>query len=532
MRRMERAIRGENSEKSTLWRIRRGGRVSQIGVAFLALLIAVACGAPPSGGPAQTGSLSVLATDAPSDDYAAINLTIEKIELLSARGGPVTVSEESLKFDLLRLRNVSELLLSADDVPVGHYEKIRLLVTEIELISADGSTHYADIPANGKVDLLPRGGFDIDRDEDLTLEIDIDADKSIQVRPVGWGGRYRFRPVVFVRHVRHLFDGRIVRLHGHVENLDPTTARFDLCHLRRPLAWLQNRGVWEYTEASDASGSMGPDHQPPTRCRRVELTDPASIFDAQGEPTSIRALSDGDELTAIGRMAPKLSVARRRPVLHGELVLLGAPGTFRSYRGFVAGEVDADDRFALEIAPGQGFAEGSVIDVQLYGDRVYANSDIVAANGTKLYSRSGMAIERTDIALDLRAAVTGILFLSNVDPDTLRAALVILDLDAIGPAQPPVAGVITDISSDPALQRIRVQEPDQPAGSCVDVPQSARIVRKSSAEGGDCREGEYADLAVGDQVSVYGRPSMMGSTGATDADCFDARVIVDYGSTP
>ena len=480
--------------QATATRPRRGGLACLL--AALPFFLGVACGTPestPTSGAGDTGSVGILVTDAPSDDFTAINLTVTEIQLLGGPEGTISVFSGRETFDLLRLRDVSELFSLADDVPAGSYSKIRLLLEDIELVEDDGrggvETHHPNLPGNGKLDLQPRGRFHVRNGEMLVLQIDIDAEKSIHVVRAG-SHRYVFRPVVFVKVLQSIYDGRLVRIHGLVKNVDPESASFELCHLRRPLAWL---AMHPADESED-------DRPPIRRCVDVGVLDDASIFDRNGDPATFADITEDEQATVVGHVKPTAGHLQ----LLAELVLLGQRGTFTRLRGVVASELDGDDRFDLEIAPGQGFVEGSTLAAQLF-------------ESTRIFSRAGMELSRDQIELDLLARVTGVIALSNEDVDLIKTAVLVLDLE--GPGVERLRGVIREI--DDEARRLELAELDASGSQCVDVPERAGIFIVDTEEG-ESAHVELEDLDPGDVADVYGRP------GPDPESCFVAGVIIAF----
>ena len=193
----------------------------------------VSCGGSSSDGSGDSidnvqgkGTVGLLLTDTPADPslFASINATIEKVELLgSEENGRVTLySGGSKEFDLLRLRNEAIPLAFKDDVPAGVYCKIRLTLSDLELVMTDeaiqnsgyAETYHPKLPGNGKLDLVVRDCFDVLADEVVTLQLDMDAGKSILAIENKKG--FNFRPVIFVDVVNEPFDSKLVRLTGKI----------------------------------------------------------------------------------------------------------------------------------------------------------------------------------------------------------------------------------------------------------------------------------------------------------------------------
>lgn len=186
------------------------------------------------------GTVGILLTDMPADPelFASINATIEKVELMgSDDNGRVTLySGGSKTFDLLRLRNEAIPLTFKDDVPAGVYCKIRLTLSDLELVMTDEAiqnsgyelTYHPKLPGNGKLDLVVRDCFNVLADEVVTLQLDMDAGKSIHVVKNKKG--FNFRPVIFVDVVDQTFDSKLVRLTGEITKIDRDGQTLLLCN--------------------------------------------------------------------------------------------------------------------------------------------------------------------------------------------------------------------------------------------------------------------------------------------------------------
>lgn len=175
-------------------------------VLLVAMMTVLAgCGGGEGGGgssptAAQTGSVAIFVKDGPSDEFAQIWVTITQVELLPVSGSPVVIYDNpsGCRIDILDYRDEDFLLKIHRSVPVGQYSKIRLQVSDIELVPKSGSTLDIEVKLpSGKIDLNPRDPFTVTPGGTLSIRLDIDANKAIHVHPSkpGW---YIFRPVVFV----------------------------------------------------------------------------------------------------------------------------------------------------------------------------------------------------------------------------------------------------------------------------------------------------------------------------------------------
>ena len=157
-------------------------------------------GASPSG--VQTGTVAIFIKDGPTDEFEKILVTVTEVSLIPVSGAPVVIYENpsGCEIDLLQHREEDFLLTIKRNVPAGTYSKIRLRVSNIELVpkadSAIGSNIEVKLPS-GKIDLNPRGAFTVVPGGSLSVRIDMDANKAIHVHP-SKRDRYIFRPVVFV----------------------------------------------------------------------------------------------------------------------------------------------------------------------------------------------------------------------------------------------------------------------------------------------------------------------------------------------
>ena len=240
-----------------------------------------------------TGTVGILLTDMPADPalFDSINADIESISLLGDDdSSPVSIFPGPTEtYDLLRLRNESVPVSFTDGIPAGQYCKIRLILSNLELVLADDTpeddednvTHHPKLPGNGKLDLVVRGCFDVVDGQMLTLQLDIDAGNSIHI--VGNKKDYQFRPVIFVDILSEEFEPRLVRLQGEIVGIHDELEQFLIC---------------------DAIPSRTDDHN---GCVEVQLGENSAFFDNETYSGDARALSEllsdvniGKTVTVIG----------------------------------------------------------------------------------------------------------------------------------------------------------------------------------------------------------------------------------------
>ena len=222
------------------------------------------------------GTVTILATDAETDQFREINLTITRAELLADDSSELLFEGEKT-FNLLALASVTEVF-SVAEVAAGSYDKIRLTLAGIELVFFDEREPvYPDLPGNGKLDINPKGLFYVDSDNPLTIQLDFDAEKSIHIVGTGNGG-FNFRPVVLTKEVETEFDTKLIRQMGVVRELNRERGTFDLCLIED-----------EEAEEDD--------------CVQVAVASGATaIFGESGNAIDINNVSEGDIATVVGRI--------------------------------------------------------------------------------------------------------------------------------------------------------------------------------------------------------------------------------------
>lgn len=486
----------------------------------------------PTPTPARAGSVGILITDGPTDQFAEINATITEISLLGG-GSPRVIFSGDETLNLLELESHSELFALADDVAPGTFNKIRLTLRALELVRRDAAGNVTArvrprLPGNGKIDLNPRGPVNVVPGQTLLIELDLDMNKSIHFSN---GGRdLHFRPVIFVRILNGATQARLVRLSGIIRDIETEPRTFDLCatpqdapHLRIQAARHSGRGE---------------------RCIEVRLDEATGLFGPDGTPIEFDALVDGDPATAVGRLSkndnegdddgednsgegggdddednsgegggddddednegPGGGSVR----LDAVVIEAGDAGTFAQLEGTIDTALDtASNRFDFAVGAGQGFAPDTTLSA-------------LVQEGTRIFSRSGTALDAAAIQADVDATIDGVLQLSSTENDTLRAALIVVDTEAEEPTT--LSGNILTLDAASRSFNVSTTAGDR----CVRVPADADVFLITIASSGFTSErGEFADLVAGQRVDVYGEQAVDGCMVA------DA-VIAEIGAPP
>lgn len=397
----------------------RGRRRGSLGIGLTVLaglvgLVPLACSGGGGGGGSDggatsssasaTGRVAVVLTDAPTDEFVQVFVTVTRIDLLAdedadeadeedGNGGRFTIFEGRETFDLLALENVSDPFVLAEDVPAGRYEKLRMEVEDIELVrrgsSGDLESVFPRLPGGRRIDLNPRGGFEVEPGSLLAVRLDMDARRSILINETG-NGEVSFRPQVFVEIMSAEDSGRLLLVEGIVDEIDRETSPVEL-RLCEVAIHLRTEG-----EVSDRP------------CLTVFTDEETSIFDRNAQPTDLDAIFLGERAAVFGRFDEAEEDDEARLAIAAELIELGGSEAFGVFTGVVSGAFDeASGTVLVDLDPTPGVAEESMFPV-------------VLADGTRLFTESGEALERDALVVGAEMEIDGI-----VDPSEslLRAAV-------------------------------------------------------------------------------------------------------------
>jgi hypothetical protein len=453
-------------------------------------------GSDSSVSPAGSGDVALLLTDAPSDIFEEINITVVKAELLSDSGN-VTIFEGNRTFNLLNLTD-AKMFAIRQGVPAGTYSKIRLTLTDMELVDyndtdnpADDFTDHPKLPGNGKLDLNPQGDFRITSGTTLVIQIDMDANKSIHIVEKGNKDEYQFRPVVFVDIVTDSFEERYVQMHGVIDDIDSGERTFELCDSSIPVQIDENS--WDVN-------SRG--------CVDVETTDDTALFDINGMPAVFGDLVEGEQATVFGHL-------RRDPyddldddddrqlndlVLVASLIELGPESAFQKLTGTAGSTVDGNQQFTMDVDPGQGLTTPLTLTVQIQ-------------DGTRLIDLQGNPVDEADILIGKLVNARGVL---DVNADTLFASLIVIDIDTSAQLSGSV-GANPDNACGFTLMT-------STGDNSIQTDSSTQIfLVTATTSNGSSLPIDVNDLVSGQQADVYGN---------FVNGCFEADTIIAYELTP
>ncbi len=181
----------------------------------LASLAVLAAGFAACGIGGDTGRLSLSLTDAATDQYSAVYITIREVAV-HAEGDLedtwTTVSTPNKTVNLLELVNGVREQLALADLSAGHYTQLRLMIGETAdggvnirsqahpfanyVIGDSSDYHELKIPSGFQSGIKIVQGFEINENRTTELLLDFDASRSVVV--AGRSGRYLLKPTIQV----------------------------------------------------------------------------------------------------------------------------------------------------------------------------------------------------------------------------------------------------------------------------------------------------------------------------------------------
>lgn len=455
-------------------------------------LMLVACGGGSSGGSGSlggddsTGTVALVVTDAISDEFDEIWITITEAALLGDED-PVPLFEGELTLDLLALEDYSDLLAIEDGIAAGEYSKIRLYISSIEMIEYDDEgeivrTEYPSLPANGKIDLNPQGSFLVLGGETLTVELDIDANKSIHVVGTGTGG-YQFRPVIFVNILTDDELG-LVRLSGDIEEVDETGTL--LCMVTGFIS----------------DGDAGEDQDD---CVQVSFSEDTGFFDEFGLAINVADLAIGDSVYVIGLFEESDDDFVQLEAL---MIQQGNDSSAVFYGEVTEAYDEISGQLALVLEPGQGFEPETIIPV-------------VIDPATAIFDEEGELLSPGELEVGDPLEIDAVLALSELEADVLRALAILRNDSAMdeddSDLPESVEGTISEINPETGVIIIDPEELEAEAACVVSDGENVFLVT-SLEDGFESDLIELSDLTVGMEIEAF--------ISDVDGDCYVADSII------
>lgn len=137
-------------------------------------------------------NLELRITDLPSNQQiGSLILELENVQVNSDSKGWITIKDEPMSFDLIKLIG-SDALIGGADLEPGHYNQIRMDVKSAQA-TINAQVYPVTIPSK-EIKLIR--GFDIVEGKKLILTLDFDAKNSLLLNENNQG--YKLRPTVKV----------------------------------------------------------------------------------------------------------------------------------------------------------------------------------------------------------------------------------------------------------------------------------------------------------------------------------------------
>jgi hypothetical protein len=366
------------------------------------------------------------------------------------------------------------------------------------------------------------------------LEVDFDVEKALDLMVESDSGELTLHPLIFVEIRDDLPAAKFARVHGEVDEL--TADGFSLCDTQL------------ISEIHFAPRSL--DVCVDVAVDAAETT----AFGQNGLPIPLINIAEGDAVTVVGRLDRRITAIPAIPYGHypppGEcrlwyldrtngdqppprrcdaFVTVPSNAVLIDHDGFPIGDVFGVDAYVIERGALGTFdrlkgkatttVAGSQFDFLVDGNQgIVSDTPIVTTlfPETRVFSASGIEVSPAAIQPEIRAVVDGVLAVSAVVPDELRAAFIVLELEENTGLK--LSGVVLDVNVAADSLIVATDVGDR----CVDAESAEVFVL--SLDGGRfvSTKIEIGDLDDGQTVDVFGSEGIDG--------CFDAETILADGT--
>ena len=192
----------------------RGIRLLYLVLVLCALFVLPSCGGGGGGGggTVQTGTLSVGLTDASTDEYKAVYVTITEVQVHMGGGAWKVVGSPHKTYNLLDLVNGVREELGIAELAAGNYTQMRLIIGDksdggINILSKqhpsanyvidwNDEDHALKVPSGFQTGVKIVQGFTISPNQTTELILDFSASESVVI--AGSSGQWLLKPTIKV----------------------------------------------------------------------------------------------------------------------------------------------------------------------------------------------------------------------------------------------------------------------------------------------------------------------------------------------
>ena len=144
---------------------------------------------PPQGGALATGSEHD--DDRPSRFFQSAQVTFASILARNLAGELVDVTMDlPVTVDVVTIEGGRQIAFPDGDLPPASYDQVVVVMTEVQVVTHDGTTITIDPPGGGWTSIIPICPFDVGGDGPTTVGIEFDLKRAFSLRD----NRYHFEP--------------------------------------------------------------------------------------------------------------------------------------------------------------------------------------------------------------------------------------------------------------------------------------------------------------------------------------------------
>jgi Domain of unknown function (DUF4382)/Carboxypeptidase regulatory-like domain len=156
---------------------------------------AAGCGSGGSGSSGGVGTMSVHLSDAPNG-MKHVWVSFDRVEASGPEGWTTlwAANPDPQTVDLTTLC-VTDMQLASAQLPAGHYNQVRLMVSKVEVEDESGNHFQVTVPSGAQTGIKINVNADVPPNAVTELLLDFNVDRSIHATPPG-STNYSLKPVI------------------------------------------------------------------------------------------------------------------------------------------------------------------------------------------------------------------------------------------------------------------------------------------------------------------------------------------------